>query len=190
MFPKLRHAAVVAALPMMMASAINADEDVPSYAKAGDLMRLDNGVVIEGADLTSPDGYTTGFRVTAGFSPSQLPRLDFGAELAYRESDEVPTSLNSQHLILDTVSLGGAVLAGVRVGRLGFYAKSGIAGWHGDSVTRENAFPSETGGTTWLQGFGAKLQFDRLISRLEYEEIDAPSLAHLNLATASIHYPF
>ena len=31
---------------------------------------------------------------------------------------------------------------------------------------------------------------NRLISRLEYERIDAPSLSHLNMLSASLHLPF
>lgn len=190
MQPTSRYIATLTALLMMTASSTGADDHVPAYAMTADRMQLDNGVVIEGADLTTPDGYTTGFRVTAGFSPSRLPRLDLGAEFAYRESDGVPTALDNRSLILDTVSLGGAVLAGVRFGQLGLYAKSGFTGWQGDAVTHQDTFPADASGTTQWQGFGARLQFDRLISRLEYEEIEAPSMAHLNLVTASIHYPF
>lgn len=185
-----RHLVTLGILSLLATHVLAANDDAPSYAKASDLFHLDNGVVVEGADLATPDGHTTGFRVTAGFNPAGLPLLDLGAELAYRESEEVSTSLNNQSLILDTVSLGGAVLAGVRLGQLGLYAKSGITGWQGDAVTHSDAFPTDASGTTYLQGFGARLQFDRLISRLEYEEIDAPSLAHLNQVTASIHYPF
>jgi hypothetical protein len=45
-------------------------------------------------------------------------------------------------------------------------------------------------GTSRIHGFGARMQFDRLVSRIELEEIDAPSMAHLNLVTASVHYAF
>ncbi|MCH4561766.1 hypothetical protein MKP05_01315 [Halomonas sp. EGI 63088] len=174
----------------LYSSSLLADDETPAYAdKATGLMHLDNGVILEGRDLETPDGYTSGFRLTAGFSPLALPRLDLGAEFTYRESDEVPTRLDNQPLILNTTSLGGSLVAGVRLGQVGLYAKSGFAGWEGDPVGgRPDAYA--TAGTTRVQGFGARLQFDRLVSRLEVEEIDAPSMAHLNLITASFHYPF
>ncbi|PMR73456.1 hypothetical protein [Billgrantia endophytica] len=163
----------------------------PSYAgKATDLMHLDNGMILEGGGLETPDGYTSGFRLTAGFSPLNLPQLDLGAEFTYRESDEVPTRHGDQPLILNTTSLGGSLVAGVRLGQLGLYAKSGFTEWEGDPVTRSEGMLIATTGTARVQGFGARLQHNRLVSRLEFEEFDAPSMAHLNLITASLHYPF
>ncbi|WP_262489000.1 hypothetical protein [Halomonas sp. ANAO-440] len=153
-------------------------------------MYLDNGVVLEGRGLETPDGYTSGFRLTAGFSPLNMPRLDLGAEFSYRESDEVPTHLGDQPMILNTTSLGGSLVAGVRLGQLGLYAKSGFTEWEGDPVTRSDDMLFATAGTARVHGFGARLQHNRLISRLEFEEFDAPSMAHMNLITASIHYPF
>ncbi|MCE8032290.1 hypothetical protein EKK97_08980 [Billgrantia tianxiuensis] len=163
----------------------------PSYAgKTSDLMYLDNGLVLEGGDLQTPDGYTSGFRFTAGFSPVNLPRLDLGAEFTYRESDEVPTRHADQALLVNTTTLGGSLMAGVRLGQFGLYAKSGFAEWEGDPVTQSEPLYMATTGTARIQGFGARLQHNRLVSRLEFEEIDAPSMAHLNLITASLHYAF
>ncbi|MFQ3787025.1 hypothetical protein [Halomonas sp. A29] len=163
----------------------------PAYAgKTSDLMYLDNGLVLEGGDLQTPDGYTSGFRLTAGFSPMNLPRLDLGAEFTYRESDEVPTRHADQALLVNTTTLGGSLVAGVRLGQVGFYAKSGFAEWEGDPVTQGEPLYMATTGTARIQGFGARLQHNRLVSRLEFEEIDAPSMAHLNLITASLHYAF
>ncbi|MDX5502030.1 MAG: hypothetical protein LPJ90_00835 [Halomonas sp.] len=162
----------------------------PSYAsRTSDLMHLDNGVVLEGGDLESIDGHTSGFRVTAGFSPTNLPQLDLGAEFTYRESDEVPTHHSDQAMLVNTTTLGGSLVAGVRMGQLGLYAKSGFAEWDGDPVTQTEPLFA-TNGTARIQGFGARLQYDRLVSRLEFEEIDSPSMAHLNLITASLHYAF
>ncbi|WP_240936134.1 hypothetical protein [Billgrantia bachuensis] len=163
----------------------------PSYAsRTSDLIYLDNGVVLEGGDLETIDGYTSGFRLTAGFSPVNLPQLDLGAEFTYRESDEVPTRYSDQALLVNTTTLGGSLVAGVRMGQLGFYAKSGFAEWEGDPVTQSEPLYMATTGTARIQGFGARLQHNRLVSRLEFEEIDAPSMAHLNLITASLHFAF
>ncbi|MCC5882976.1 MAG: hypothetical protein JJU25_10120 [Halomonas sp.] len=163
----------------------------PSYAgKTSDLMYLDNGLVLEGSDLHTPDGYTTGFRVTAGFSPANMPQLDLGAEFTYRESDEVPTRHADQALLVNTTTVGGSLVAGVRLGQLGLYAKSGIAEWEGDPVTQSETLYMATTGTARVQGFGARLQHNRFVSRLEFEEIDAPNMAHLNLITASLHFTF
>ncbi|MDR5874039.1 hypothetical protein QC815_03805 [Halomonas gomseomensis] len=151
-----------------------------------ELLKLENGVILEGSDLTSIDRYTSGFRLSAGFSPWQLPHLDLGAELAYRESEEVPVSSSS--LIMDTLSLGGALVAGLRLGSFSVYAKSGLTEWRGKSY--RPAQELDDGGTALLQGFGATLTFDRLVSRLEYERIDAPTLDHLNTLSASLHLPF
>ncbi len=191
MKPGLPIAAVLVAKLFFLASPLVAADGAPSYAgKSSELMYLDNGVVLEGRGLETPDGYTSGFRVTAGFSPLNMPRLDLGAELSYRESDEVPTQFGDQPMILNTTSLGGSLVAGVRLGQLGLYAKSGFTEWEGDPVTRSDEMLLATAGTTRVQGFGARLQHNRLISRLEFEEFDAPSMAHMNLITASIHYPF
>lgn len=189
-----RHLAALAMLSLFpaLASADDGEKDVPSYAAgtSDELLELDNGVVIEGSDLASPDGYTSGFRITAGINPPRMPLLDLGAEIAYRESDEVPTAMDNHNVILDTISLGGALLAGIDLGRFGLYAKSGFTEWQGDAVTGPPGAAIDHGGTTRMHGFGARWQFERLVSRLEYEEIDAPSMAHLNLITASFHYLF
>lgn len=180
------------AIVALIASAPSlSDEQIPSYAgKASDLMHLDNGMVVEGRDIHTADGYTSGFRVIAGFSPFTLPRLDLGAELSYRESDEVPMRQGEESMILNTTSLAGSLVAGVRLGRLGLFAKSGFAGWEGDPVSRTDFLTMNTQGTSRIHGFGARMQFDRLVSRIEFEEIDAPSMAHLNLVTVSVHYSF
>ena len=180
--------ALLLTLAVVAAPLANANE-APSFAgQGGDLMRFDNGVVLEGRDIETPDGYTSGFRLIAGYSPFRLPRLDLAAELSYRESDEVPARLGDQQLLLNSVSIGGSLMAGVRIGRLGLYAKSGVAGWEGDAVIPRDAL--NTAGTTRVTGLGARLQFDRVVSRLELEEFDTPDMAHLNLLTASLHIPF
>lgn len=183
-------ACMCTASPTLLADdADDAVEKAPAYAgHSADLMHLDNGVVIEGRDIETPDGYTSGFRLIAGFSPVTLPRLDIAAEFSYRESDEVPTRLGDRSLLLNTTSMGGSLLAGVRIGKIGLYAKSGVAGWEGDPVIPQDSLASQ--GTTRVQGFGARLQFDRLVSRLEFEEFRAPDMAHLNLVTASLRYTF
>lgn len=179
---------LVACLASIAAPVALAD-NAPSFSgKDRDLMHLDNGVVIEGRDIETPDGYTSGFRLIAGFSPLRLPRLDLAAEFSYRESDEVPTQMGENSLLVNSVSLGGSLMAGVRIGRLGLYAKSGMAGWEGDAVIPRDAL--NTAGTTRVTGLGARLGFNSLVSRLEFEEFDAPDMAHHNLLTASLHYPF
>lgn len=173
----------IAATPLARA------EGAPSFAGMdSDLMRLDNGMVVEGRDIETPDGHTSGFRLIAGFTPLRLPRLDLAAEFSYRESDEVPIRMGGNSLLVNSVSLGGSLMAGVRLGRLGLYAKSGVAGWEGDAVIPRDVL--DTAGTTRVTGLGARLAFNHLVSRLEYEEFDAPDMAHLNLITASLHYPF
>ncbi|GEN27448.1 hypothetical protein HVA01_10940 [Halovibrio variabilis] len=166
-----------------------ADDNLPVMAYTAPdskIMQLDNGVILEGSDLQSLDNYTSGFRVTAGYSPWRLPQLDIGAEIAYRESEEVTVDANVNPLVMDTLSLGGALVAGVRMGAFSVYAKSGITEWRGESY-REGA---EENGTAMLQGFGATMTINRLVSRIEYERIDAPTLSHLNMLSASLHLPF
>ncbi|SNY96346.1 hypothetical protein [Halomonas sp. hl-4] len=168
-----------------------ADEYSPAMAYTSpqsELMQLDNGVILEGSDLTSIDSYTSGFRLTAGFSPWQLPQVDIGAELAYRESEEVSISSSISPLIMDTLSLGGAVVAGLRMGAFSVYAKSGLTEWRGESYRPLQDI--DESGTALLQGFGATVTIDRLVSRLEYERIDAPTLDHLSMLSASLHLPF
>nr|WP_298248968.1 hypothetical protein [uncultured Halomonas sp.] len=161
----------------------------PAYAgQPEDVIRLDNGITLDGRDVESPDGYTSGFRLIAGYSPFRLPQLDLGAEFSYQESDEVPTRLEDQSLLVNTVTLGGSLVAGVRMGNVGIYAKSGMVSWEGDAVIPRGDI-DETG-TTRVQGFGARLQFPSFTSRLELEEYEAPNMAHLNLLTASINIPF
>src|SRR5690554_1831979 len=174
----------------LLASLSPASMPSPAYASQhSDLMFLDNGVVLESGDLETPDGYTSGFRLTASFSPAHLSALDIGAEFTYRESEEVPMQMADQALLMDTTTMAGSLLAGIRFGQFGLYAKTGFAEWEGDPVTRSDLAGDSTG-TARIQGFGARLKQDRLESRLEFEEIDAPNMAHLNLLTASIHYAF
>lgn len=174
----------------LLASLSPASMPSPAHAsKHSDLMFFDNGVVLESGDLETPDGYTSGFRLTASFSPAKLSALDIGAEFTYRESEEVPMQMADQALLMDTTTMAGSLLAGIRFGQFGLYAKTGFAEWEGDPVTRSELAGDSTG-TARIQGFGARLKQDRLESRLEFEEIDAPNMAHLNLLTASIHYAF
>lgn len=166
-----------------------ADDNPPVMAYTtpdSEFMQLDNGVILEGSDLQSLDNYSSGFRVTAGFSPWRLPQLDIGAEIAYRESEEIAISSSVNPLVMDTLSLGGAVVAGLRMGAFSVYAKSGITEWRGESDVEG----ADEGGTALLQGFGATMRINRLVSRLEYERIDAPTLSHLNILSASLHLPF
>ncbi|HDZ49194.1 hypothetical protein LCGC14_0459520 [marine sediment metagenome] len=169
------------------ASYANDNPPVMAYTSPdSELMQLDNGVILEGSDLSSIDTYTSGFRLTAGFSPWRLPQVDIGAEIAYRESEEVPLSYTINPLVMDTLSLGGAIVAGVRMGAFSVYAKSGITEWRGESY----AANADESGTALLQGFGATMTINRLVSRFEYERIDAPTLSHLNMLSASLHMPF
>lgn len=179
----------VIGVPLLTVPAIASDSlPVVAYAAPdSELMQLDNGVILEGSDLSSLDTYTSGFRLTAGFSPGQLPRLDIGAEIAYRESEEVPIASSMSPMIMDTLSLGGAIVAGIRLGAFSMYAKSGLTEWRGDTDLPQGA---DEGGTAWLQGFGATVTINRLITRLEYERVDAPTLSHLNHLSASLHLPF
>ncbi|WP_280554385.1 hypothetical protein [Halomonas sp. 25-S5] len=188
MQPDSRLVIALASVLALLALPSQADSPMPAYGgMAQDLMHLDNGMIIQGRGVKTPDGYTSGFRLTAGFTPQYLPRLDLGAEFSYRESDDVPVSLTDGQQLLDTTSLGGSLVAGVRLGPLGLYAKSGLAEWQGDPVGDGDPL---RGGTARVQGFGARLQLHHLVSRLEFEEIKAPAMNHLNLMTASIHYPF
>ncbi|RUR32482.1 hypothetical protein ELY33_05995 [Vreelandella andesensis] len=173
-------------LPLISCFASGGDTDLAYATPNSEFVSLRNGVVLEGSDLSSLDSYTTGFRFTAGFSPWQLPQLDIGAEIAYRESEEVPISSNADPLIMDTLSLGGAIVAGLRMGAFSIYAKSGITEWRGET----DQPLADDSGTAFLQGFGATMTINRLVSRLEYERIDAPTLSHLNMLSASLHLPF
>ncbi|SEK64863.1 hypothetical protein [Halomonas daqiaonensis] len=190
MQPESRLAIAVAGFLALAISPLQADSTIPAYGgMERKLVYLDNGMLVQGSDVDTPDGYTSGFRLTAGFTPQHLPRLDLGAEFSYRESDDVPVSHADSQQLLDTTSLGGSLVAGVRFGPLGLYAKSGLAEWQGDPVGNGDQL-REGGGTARVQGFGARLQLRHLVSRLEFEEIDDPTMDHLNLMTASVHIPF
>ena len=186
----------VVALPCQADLALEPDEgraietDMPAYGGiAQPLVLLDNGLLVQGDDVTSLDGATSGFRLTAGFTPPSLPRLDLGAEVSYQYSDDVPIAGEDGSRLHDTTSLGGSLMAGVRVGALGLYAKAGLAEWQGDPLGADDR-ADESRGMARTQGFGARLQFRQVVSRLEFEAIDAPAMEHLNLMTASIHVPF
>ncbi|WP_430886806.1 hypothetical protein [Halomonas llamarensis] len=156
-------------------------------APDSELLQLDNGVILEGSDLSGLDAYSSGFRVTAGFTPWYLPQIDIGAEIAYRESDEVPIASGVNSMLMNTMSLGGALVAGMRMGTFSIYAKSGLTEWRGETYSPQGVDDS---GTSMLHGLGASVRVNRLISRLEYERIDAPTLNHLSQLSASLHLPF
>ena len=68
---------LVSATPFATALA-NDDTALLAYAAPdGEWIRLDNGVVLEGSDLSSLDTNTTGFRLTAGFSPEDSASPSF-----------------------------------------------------------------------------------------------------------------
>ncbi|WP_346798688.1 hypothetical protein R5M92_06305 [Halomonas sp. Bachu 37] len=184
---RLAWAALLSFAPFLTSHADD-DEVILAYtAPETELLQLENGIVVEGSDLSNRDAYTSGFRLSAEFTPWQLPLLDIGAELAYRASEEVPIGSGVNHLLLDTFSVGGALVAGIRLGGFSIYAKSGLAEWRGETTGMQD---QDDGGTASVTGFGATMTFHRLVSRLEYERIDAPTLSHLNQFSASVHLPF
>ncbi|MEQ6887703.1 hypothetical protein ABE957_03300 [Halomonas sp. CS7] len=202
MHPDSRHLIALTALLAFVALPCQADieleldadreieAEMPAYGGiAQPLVLLDNGMLVQGDDVATLDGTTSGFRLTAGFTPQSLPRLDLGAELSYQRSDDVPIAGEDGSRLHDTTSLGGSLMAGVRVGDLGLYAKAGLAEWQGDPIGSDDRAAGSRG-TARTQGFGARLQFRQVVSRFEFEQIDAPALEHLNLMTASIHFPF
>ena len=178
---------------------VHADDDGMPLQYSGDfteLAKLENGVVLEGAELAMPDGATSGFRLLAGYLLPRLPRLGIGAEITYLVTDETPTSIANESVLLNTTSLQGAVTAGLHLGRFSLFAKSGLADWSGDLETTLASSDAQEvdmamGGTAQIHGFGARLNFTpRTVAHLQYERIDAPRLEHLNLTTAKIAYHF
>ncbi|WP_192036928.1 outer membrane beta-barrel protein [Halomonas sp. YLGW01] len=172
-----------------MAPAVNANES-SIYADTGDgSIALDNGLTVGGREVDSGDGAITGFRVMAGYFFSRLPHLEFGAELAYLESDNVSASLDGSPTLLDTTSINGSLLAGVKMGRLGLFAKSGLAEWRGSIDAPDSR--GSISGTAPIYGLGANLRLlPALTGQLEYEIIDSSDLDHLTMATASLIYRF
>jgi hypothetical protein len=183
---RLAATVILCSVPLISSYADDSPLAMAYTSPDSEFIQLDNGVILEGSDLSSLDTLTSGFRMTAGFSPWRLPQLDIGAEIAYRESEDVPISSGVNPIIMDTLSLGGAIVAGVRMGAFSVYAKSGITEWRGESDLEG----ADESGTALLQGFGATVTINRLVSRLEYERIDAPTLNHLNMLSASLHLPF
>lgn len=150
---------------------------------------LENGLSLGGSMVDLADGVTTGFRVMAGYFFSRLPHLEFGAELAYLESDNVPVSREGSPSLLDTTSMNGSLLAGMKLGRVGVFAKSGLAEWKGNINSTES--PGSIGGTAPIYGMGANIRLYRsLVGQLEYEVIDSNDLNHLKVATASVVFRF
>ncbi|HSH48707.1 MAG TPA: hypothetical protein VK991_08995 [Halomonas sp.] len=168
-----------------------AAQENPAYFYQGAyLTSIGESLRLLGDSVTSLDGLTSGFRLTAGFTPYELPLLDIGAEIDYRESEEVPlVASQGDSQLVDTTSLGGSLLAGLRLGNFGVYAKSGFASWQGVAVTGQPGVNLD-GGMTRVNGFGAHLAVSGVVGRLQYERFDEPSLEHLNHVTASIHLPF
>ncbi|RAR59076.1 MULTISPECIES: outer membrane beta-barrel protein [Halomonadaceae] len=163
-------------------SSIYADTDDGGIA-------LDNGLTIGGSKVNTANGDTTGFRVMAGYFFSRLPHLEFGAELAYLESNNVSVSLDGSPTLLDTISMNGSLLAGVKMGRVGVFAKSGLAEWRGSIDSPESS--GSMGGTAPIYGMGANMRLYRsLVGQLEYEVIDSNDLDHLTMATASLIFRF
>ncbi|MDI4636006.1 MULTISPECIES: outer membrane beta-barrel protein [Halomonadaceae] len=172
-------------------SALAAKPDNRSiYADAeGGGLTLDNGLTIGGSQVSTANGDTSGFRVMAGYFFSRLPHLEFGAELAYLESNNVSVSLDGSPTLLDTISVNGSLLAGVKMGRVGVFAKSGLAEWRGDTNSPDSS--GSLGGTAPLYGMGANMRLHRsLIGQMEYEVIDSNDLKHLTMATASLIFRF
>lgn len=199
-----RYSTLWLAIPaLVLALGFNAayadDESAGIVTFDGDLTELttlDNGVVLEGGEVLTPDGATSGFRLLAEYLLPNLPRLGIGAELAYMMTDEIPTAINDQSVLLNTTSLQGALTAGLHIGGLSLFAKSGLAEWSGDLETalsggtqQENDMAMN--GTAHVYGLGARMNFTpHVIAHLQYERIDAPRLEHLNLTTARISYHF
>lgn len=162
----------------------------PSFSSfSQEIVQLDNGLLVQGDEVRTQDGYTSGFRLTAGFAPQPSDYFDLGAELRYRESNDVPTRVGGSH-VQDVTSIGGSLIAGLRVGAFGLYGKAGYAQWSSDPVTGSQQIETSSG-EAHVKGIGARwLADDGWIGQLEMEEIDHPMLEHLNMLTASVHIPF
>lgn len=168
----------------------SSEHPAPSFSTLSqEIVRLNNGVLLQGDEVHTPDGHTSGFRLTAGFTPKLSDGVDLGAELRYRESDNVPTNVGGEH-VQDVISLGGSLIAGLRVGAFGLYGKAGYTQWSSDPVTGAQQNDANSG-LARVQGFGARwLANTGWIGQLEMEEVDHPLLEHLNMVTASVHVPF
>ncbi|APX92982.1 hypothetical protein BWR19_08605 [Halomonas sp. 1513] len=195
---RLTRFALVPVMALAMGSALADDEGMPVQVNGDftELASLENGVVLEGAEMSMPDGATSGFRLLAGYLLPNLPRLGVGAEITYLVTDETPTAIDDQSVLLNTTSLQGAVTAGLHLGRFSLFAKSGLTDWSGDLETTLSGSDAQEvdmamGGTARVHGFGARMNFTpRTVAHLQYERIDAPRLEHLNLTTAMIAYHF
>ncbi len=153
------------------------------------LGQLGERVLIQGDEVNSQDGQTSGFRLSAGFSPDWNEVFDLGAELRYRESEDVASSHGGNRHVEDVTSLGGSLIAGLRFGSFGLYGKTGVSQWATDPVTGANSIASSSG-MARTKGIGARWLNEDWIGQLEFEESDAPELEHLNMVSASIHVPF
>lgn len=153
------------------------------------LGQLGERVLIQGDEVNSQNGQTSGFRLSAGFSPDWNEVFDLGAELRYRESEDVASSHGGNRHVEDVTSFGGSLIAGLRFGSFGLYGKTGVSQWVTDPVTGANSITSSSG-MARTKGIGARWLNEDWIGQVEFEESDAPELEHLNMVSASIHVPF
>ncbi|GEK45916.1 hypothetical protein PRZ61_14705 [Halomonas pacifica] len=170
-------------LPLAATAAQEADEAS---------LQLDNGMQVDGEEIDFYDGFTSGFRVAAAYLIPRLPRFEIGAEFAYLESEQLPTTYQGMPVQLDSTSLRGAVMAGFRLGQLSLYGKTGLAGWQADMAGHLGGDwqQDSLNGTAQTFGLGASVQHNAWQGRLEYEYIDADRLDHLNITSARLSYRF
>ncbi|MFD2189863.1 hypothetical protein [Pistricoccus aurantiacus] len=161
------------------------------YANADTVqVEVDERMLLGGNEVVSADGFTSGFRLLGAYLMPQIPSIELGAEISYLQSDDIPTSVNGSQAIMNTTSLNGALLAGLRIGMVGVFAKSGLAQWQGDFINDAGRDKDSLGGTAPIYGLGASMRFSGMLGQLEYEYIDTRELEHLRMATASITYQF
>jgi len=143
---------------------------------------------LPGGGSTTVSGHEPAYKVTLGYNFGWIPFVDLGVEGSYLNFGKVSKSVGGTKVSYEQTGWDGFGLAGVSLGPVGVFAKTGFINWHSD--IKADGFKRSDSSTDPAYGIGARLRFFSLSGRLEYEKFDLSGNKDVEMTSVSVLYTF
>lgn len=177
--------AVLAALLLPVAASAGTESGF--YIGAGVGQASVGDIDVENVDV-SFDGDDTGFKIFAGYNFGFIPLVDLAIEGGYVDLGNPDDTVAGNRVEVDATGLDLFGLVGVNLGPVGVFAKIGMVNWDADINTDFGSGSDD--GTDAAYGIGARLKFDALEIRAEYELFDVSAADDVDMLSASLAWTF
>jgi hypothetical protein len=158
----------------------------PSAVIAGNQTGFYFGAAVGDTKIKAPsfsENGTSG-KLFLGYNMGIIPLIDIGVEASYINFGKATAN---NDLIANSYDISGADVFGVvgfNLGAIGLFAKVGGINWSSD-IIRDSVSTSRSGSDA-AYGIGAKVQFDSIGVRLEYEIFDVSAVDDLTMLSLAI----